>query len=248
MSFADHFSQVAQTYAAYRPHYPASLVDVLADRCTEQGLAWDAGCGNGQLSVVLAARFEQVIATEPAQAQLDAAERHSNVEYRCEPAEKSTLGSGSVDLVVAAQAAHWFAWPAYVAEVERVAKPGALVALVSYGIVEVEPSASAIVTHFYRDVVGKYWPKGREHVENGYRDLAWPWPTVEAPVTAMTASWTREELLGYIASWSASAKLVATEGQAPFDKLHAELAAVWPSTSEYHEIRWPLTLRLARVS
>ncbi len=247
MSFSDHFSQVAQTYAAYRPHYPAALVDVLADHCAERGLAWDAGCGNGQLSVALAARFEQVIATEPAQAQLDAAERHSNVEYRCEPAEKSTLGSGSVDLVVAAQAAHWFAWPAYVAEVERVAKPGALVALVSYGIVEVEASASAIITHFYRDVVGSYWPKGREHVENGYRDLILPWPTVEAPAIAMTASWTREELLGYIASWSASSKLVATEGRAPFDKLHAELAAVWPSTSEHHEIRWPLTLRLARV-
>ncbi|CAN5700036.1 class I SAM-dependent methyltransferase [soil metagenome] len=247
MSFADHFSQIAATYAAYRPHYPTALVDVLAERCTEAGLAWDAGCGNGQLSVALASRFEQVIATEPAQAQLDAAARHPNLEYRCEPAEHSTLGAGSVDLVVAAQAAHWFDWPAYVAEVARVAKPGALVALVSYGIVEVEPNASATVTHFYRDVVGTYWPKGREHVENGYRDLTWPWPTVESPPIAMTARWTREEFLGYVASWSATAKLVATEGQAPFDKLHAELAAVWPSTTEPHEIRWPLTLRLARV-
>lgn len=247
MSFVDHFSQVAKTYAAYRPHYPAALLDVLAERCTERGLAWDAGCGNGQLSVALATRFDQVIATEPAQAQLDAAERHPNLEYRCEPAEHSTLGAGSVDLVIAAQAAHWFDWPAYVAEVGRVAKPGGLVALVSYGMVEVEPNASAVITHFYRDVVGAYWPRGREHVENGYRDLTWPWPAVEAPVIAMTARWTREELLGYIASWSASAKLVAAEGQAPFDELHAALAAVWPSTSEHHELRWPLTLRLARA-
>jgi SAM-dependent methyltransferase len=247
VSFADHFSQVAKTYAAYRPHYPAALIELLAAGCSEPGLAWDAGCGNGQLSVALAARFEQVIATEPAQAQLDAAERHPNVEYRCEPAEHSTLGAGSVDLVVAAQAAHWFDWPAYVAEVARVAKPGALVALVSYGNVDLDPPASGVITHFYREVVARYWPEGRAHVENGYRDLTWPWPTVAAPAIAMTASWTREQLLGYVASWSASAKLVATEGQAAFDKLHAELAAVWPSPSEHHEIRWPLTLRLARV-
>ncbi len=247
MSFTDHFSQVAQTYAAYRPHYPAQLAEVLADRCTETGLAWDAGCGNGQLSVALANRFAEVIATEPSQAQLDAAERHAKVEYRCEPAEHSTLGAGSVDLAVAAQAAHWFDWPAYVAEVARVTKRGALVALVSYGIVEVEANASALVTGFYRDVVGTYWPKGREHVENGYRDLAWPWQPVEAPAIAMSASWTRDEFLGYVASWSASAKLVATEGQAPFDRFRAQLAAVWSSASERHEIRWPLTLRLART-
>jgi SAM-dependent methyltransferase len=248
LSFADHFSVIARTYAAFRPHYPTTLADELAKRCSSTELAWDAGCGNGQLSVALAARFEQVIATEPAQAQLDAAERHPHVEYRCEPAEKSSLGDRSVDLAVAAQAAHWFAWPGYVAEVARVTRPGALVALVSYGIVEVEgDSAAKIIGHYYRDVAGPYWPPGREHVENGYQNLAWPqgWRRVEPPELAMTAKWTCEQLLGYVASWSATVRLVDAKGPAPYEQLRTELATAWPDGTR--TVRWPLTLRLARV-
>ena len=67
MTFADHFSKVATQYAAYRPRYPHALAELLADRCRARGLAWDAGCGNGQLSVSLARRFGRVIATDPAQ-------------------------------------------------------------------------------------------------------------------------------------------------------------------------------------
>ena len=125
------------------------------------------------------------------------------------------------------------------------ARPGALVALVSYGIVEVAGEAGAIVTRYYRDDVGPYWPPGRHHVENGYRDLAWPWPEVGAPVIAMSATWTREELAGYVATWSATAKLVATRGPAAYDALCARLAAVWPD-GERREISWSLAIRLAR--
>jgi SAM-dependent methyltransferase len=220
-------------------------VTALAERCERRELAWDAGCGNGQLSVSLADRFEQVIATEPSQAQIDAALAHPNVEYRREPAEKSTLGNASVDLAVAAQAAHWFDWRRYVDEVERVARPGALVALVSYGILLVEGEASRIIAHYYKDVVGPYWPPGRQHVENGYRDLAWPWPSVDAPAVDMTAEWTRDELVGYVTTWSATVKLVQTAGPSAFEAFQAKLATVWPD-EERRSVKWPLAIRLAR--
>lgn len=245
MSFADHFSTIAARYAAYRPRYPQALADALADRCERHDLAWDAGCGNGQLSVTLAERFAHVIATEPSQEQLAAATAHPRVEYRREPAEQSSLAPASADLAVAAQAAHWFDWPRYVAEVERVARPGALVALVSYGILHLSGDVEPIVAHYYREVVHPYWPSGREHVENGYRDLAWPWPAVEAPALAMTAEWTREELVGYVATWSATVKMIETVGPAGFEALGSALAAVWPD-QERRTVTWPLAIRLAR--
>ena len=186
-----------------------------------------------------------MIATDPSREQIAAAEPHAHVEYRCEPAEASTLDTGSVDLAVAAQAAHWFDWPRYVAEVERVARPGALVALVSYGILIVEGDAGREIAHYYRDVVGPYWPPGRKHVENGYRDLAWPWPSVDAPAIAMTAQWTRDELVGYVTTWSATVKLIDKVGPAPFEEFRARLAAVWPDEGS-RTVTWPLTLRLAR--
>lgn len=247
MSFADHFSTVAKRYAAYRPHYPAALVDVLASHA-ETGVAWDVGCGTGQLSVGLAERFARVIATDPAQALLDAAEPHPRVEYRRATAEHSGLPDASVDLVVAAQAAHWFDWPRFVAEAGRVARPGAVVALVSYGTVVVPGAAGDELARYYREVAGPYWPAARAHVENGYRDLVWPWPAIELELAApleMTAAWTRDELIGYVSSWSATARLVELEGRGPFEALGAALAASWPD-GERRTVRWPLALRIAR--
>ena len=243
MSFADHFSTIAARYAAFRPTYPAALVDELAARCTPN-TAWDVGCGNGQLSVALAERFARVIATDPSQAQLDAALAHPRVEYACVSAEQSGLPDASADLIVAAQAAHWFDWPRFVVEADRIAKPGALIALVSYGVV-IAAGVQREIAHYYHDVVGPYWPKGRVHVENGYRDLAMPWTAVDAPAIDMVASWTREELLGYVSTWSATVKLVDAVGPAPLQALHDALARVWPD-DERREIRWPLALRFAR--
>jgi SAM-dependent methyltransferase len=244
MSFADHFSAVAKRYAEYRPHYPTALADVLATCCEHTDLAWDVGCGNGQLSLALAERFRRVIATDPSSAQLDAAPAHANLEYRCEPAEMSTLGPASADLVVAAQAAHWFDWPRFTAEVARVAKPGALAALVSYGIVELDGEAGAVVARYYTEI-RPHWPPEREHVENGYRDLVWPWPAVDAPAITMRERWTRDEMLGYVATWSATSGLVRAGGGARYEELGRELARAWPG-DDRREVRWPLTIKLAR--
>ena len=155
------------------------------------------------------------------------------------------LDDASVDLAVAAQAAHWFDWPRYVAEVARVTRPGALVALVSYGILHVAGAADAIVARYYHDDVGPFWPPGREHVENGYRDLAWPWAAVEAPAIDMTAEWTRDELLGYVATWSATVKMLGVKGPAAYERLGMQLAEVWPD-DERRTVSWPLAIRLAR--
>jgi len=244
VSFADHFSTLAARYATYRPHYPPELTSLLAERAERHDVAWDVGCGSGQLSVALAARFAHVIAIDPAQAQLDHAERHPRVEYRCAPAEASGLPGASVDLAVAAQAAHWFDWPRFVEEAGRVVRPGGLVALVTYRNAELAGDAGAQLGGYYRDIE-PYWPNGRVHVNNRYRDLALPWPAVAAPPIEMTATWTRDELVGYITTWSATARFVADRGEARLDELRHQLAAVWPD-DEPRKVSWPLTIKLAR--
>jgi hypothetical protein len=72
-----------------------------------------------------------------------------------------------------------------------------------------------------------------------------PWPAIEAPALAMTQAWTRDELLGYATTWSATAKAIAARGEAVLDQLRAELAALWPD-NEPRTVRWPLTIKLAR--
>jgi SAM-dependent methyltransferase len=244
MAFHDHFSAFAERYAEYRPTYPAALVELLAS-LTRPDTAWDVGCGSGQLTIALAERFARVIATDPSERQLAAAPVHPRVEYRRVPAEDSGLADASVDLIVAAQAAHWFDWPRFILEAARVARPGALVALVAYGVLDMQGGDRGEVLRYYR-ALGPYWPPERGHIETGYRDLVMPWPPVEVPAIAMTAEWTRDELVGYLSTWSATARRVEAEGPGLFDEFRARLAAAWPD-DERREIRWPLIVKLARV-
>jgi SAM-dependent methyltransferase len=247
MTYADHFSRIADRYAAFRPRYPAALVELLAYHAPARDVAWDVGCGSGQLSVALADHFARVIATDLTQEQLDRATPHPRVEYRRATAEASGLDDASIDLVVAAQAAHWFDWPRFVAEVERVARPHAVVALVAYGRLAIDDaSLQGCFDDYYDRIAGPYWPRpGRDHIENGYRDLALPWSAIEAPELAMPVTWTREELCGYLSSWSATARLVESEGPGRFEAVCARLAELWLG-DEPRAMQFPLIVKLAR--
>lgn len=238
MSF--DFSALAAKYAAFRPKYPAALLEALG----RGDVAWDAGCGSGQLSVALAARYARVIATDPAQAQLDAAERHPRVEYRRAAAEAGI--DVGVELAVAAQAAHWFDWPAYVAAVDHCLRPGGRAAVVSYGRVVVPGAAGAALDAFYDDVLLPYWPAERAHVHDGYARLRWPaaWTPVALPPLAMEERWTRDEFVGYLGTWSAIARFRAAHGPAALDPILGALAATWPA-DEVRPIRWPLVVKVS---
>ena len=55
--FRDLFSHDSAGYAAHRPTYPSELAEFLARASPARALAWEAGCGSGQLSLLLAERF-----------------------------------------------------------------------------------------------------------------------------------------------------------------------------------------------
>jgi uroporphyrinogen-III synthase len=134
--------------------------------------------------------------------------------------------AGQLDLVTVAQAVHWFDRPRFFREVERVLRPGGVLAIWSYGIPQLEGGAAdALLQHFYGDVVGPYWPAEKALVESGYRDLVLPFESLPTPSFAMEAAWSLEQVLGYCASWSASARYRAALGSDPIERLRPALAA-----------------------
>jgi ubiquinone/menaquinone biosynthesis C-methylase UbiE len=245
--FTDHFGSVSGAYAHYRPSYPAPLFDWLAGVAPARQRAWDCATGTGQAAIGLAAHFAEVVATDASASQLAAARPHPRVHYRLAAAESSGLEADSLDLVTVAQAVHWFDQPRFFAEVARVLSPGGVLAVWSYGIPELEGEGpDALLQHFYAAIVGPYWPPEKALVESGYRDLVLPFESLEAPPFAMEADWTLEQVLGYCASWSASARYRAALGHDPLERLAPALAAAWGETALGRRIRWPLTLKASR--
>jgi len=244
--FEDHFSAHSAAYAASRPTYPPELAAFLAENAPGHALALDCGCGNGQLSVLLAEHFGSVVATDASARQIGAAKPHPRVAYRVAPAEASGLDEASADLITAAQAAHWFELDAFYAEARRVAKPGALLALIAYGVFHVAGDAEPILQDFYWNTMGPYWPAERRHVEKGYRTLPFPFAERPQPDLAIERRWTRDQLLAYVATWSAVKEAEKTLGREPMNRLGAALADVWPD-GETAAVWWPITVRAARI-
>ncbi|HVP70561.1 MAG TPA: class I SAM-dependent methyltransferase, partial [Gemmatimonadaceae bacterium] len=106
--FHDHFSTRAADYAVYRPSYPPALIAYLAQLAPGRDLAWDAGTGNGQAAVMLAAHFSHVVATDASEEQIRRAQANAKVAYRVAREGDSGLEAKSVDVATAAQALHWF--------------------------------------------------------------------------------------------------------------------------------------------
>jgi SAM-dependent methyltransferase len=247
-TFKDHFSSGSGAYAAYRPTYPAALVDFLASISPGRARAWDCGCGTGQLSVLLADRFRQVVATDASASQIDTAQPHPGVTYRTALAQDSGLPDACVDLVTVAQAAHWFDLAPFYEEVKRVSQPGAAVALISYGVLHVEGDAvDAIVQHFYHHVVGPYWPPERRHVEEGYRGLPFPFREIQSPALAIEVNWQLSDLLGYVDTWSAVKAAEKALGTEVLDEFRASLGDVWGDSELGRKVTWPLSLRVGNV-
>ncbi len=246
-AFKDHFSGHAADYAAARPGYPDALFDWLAQRSPGRGLAWDAGCGNGQAALALAARFGRVHASDASAAQIASAVAHPRIRYQVAPAQAPDLPARSVDLVTVAQAWHWFDRDAFHGAVREVARPGAVLAVWCYGICTVSPAVDAVFERLYEGVLGPYWPPERRHVEAGYGDLSFPFAPLPAPPFAMACDWDLPAFLAYLRSWSASQRHLAATGRDAVAGLAEAFAAAWGAPATVRTVRWPLALRAGRV-
>ncbi len=244
---ANPFETGGSDYARFRPTYPVALVDALAKLCPATGHALDVGCGNGQFSGLLATRFETVSATDPSEEQLANAFPNSGVTYHREPAEKIGLAEESVDLITAAQAAHWFDLDAFYSEAQRVARPRAILALLSYGVPELAGRAGKRFKRYYWDEVYKFWPPERRHVEEGYSGMDFPFEELPVPKLAIERDWNLIELLGYVRTWSATRaaeKAGAIDIIANFER---DVSDIWGAAATIRKIRWPINGRIGRV-
>ena len=134
----DAFGRTAREYELGRPLWPEDLLErVVAEiGLTRDAAVLDLGAGTGKLTRSLVQRFARVVAVEPDAAMLAVLEDVvPAAEALSGSAEAIPVGDSEVDAVFSAEAFHWFASAASVAEIARVLKPhGALVILWNIGI------------------------------------------------------------------------------------------------------------------
>ncbi len=149
------FDNKAADYSKGRPSYPVELFAFLEERFGLDGNSTvaDIGSGTGIFTELLAKICGKVYAVEPNADMRGAAKASSNVISVDGSAENTTLESGSVDFVTAAQAFHWFDVNSFKRECERILKRGGKTFLVWNR----RDMSAAINLRLY-DVCKKYCP------------------------------------------------------------------------------------------
>ena len=244
--FHDHFSGVSRDYQRYRPAYPPSLFSQLAALTPVHELAWDCAAGSGQAVPGLQNHFSSVVASDASLAQIQTC-RVPGVHRFCSLAEAVPLGDNSVDLITVAQAAHWFDLERFYTEARRVLRPGGVLAIWTYKLLQSTPEVEEVVFRLHGETLGGDWPAQRQLVENGYRDLPFPFKELTLSPEYMSAQWGLQSLMGYLATWSAVGRYRKRTGMDPLHGVGEELERCWPRGQAKIQITWPVAMRVGRV-
>jgi len=125
--------------------------------------------------------------------------------------------------------------------VERLLKPGGVLAVWCYNLLSVNPEIDALVNDFYHSTLGEYWPAERRLLEEGYRSIPFPYPKLSSPDFLMSRRWQRQDLIGYLGTWSAVKGYQQDRLENPVPALDAALAEHW-SDDLTLEVHWPLSV------
>ncbi|MCX7605789.1 MAG: class I SAM-dependent methyltransferase [Bacteroidia bacterium] len=241
---ASYFDTIGSTYQAARPDYPPLLFAWIAQQAPATDCVWEPGCGSGQATLELAKHFQLVIATDTSISQLKAAPTHPRVLYRYEPAENPSLPPHTVSAIVVAQAYHWFHPLLFWQAAQKVAKPGAIIALIGYGKCSSQhPLIDSFLAELYRETE-PFWPPERHHVDNRYTNLPFPVREISIPPEirhlSIQKQWNLSHLFAYIESWSVWQKW--PEGKSLLQH-RKECIRLKIAQVETFELTWPLFLR-----
>ncbi|MCF3649778.1 class I SAM-dependent methyltransferase [Synoicihabitans lomoniglobus] len=245
MARNDHFSAFAATYAQFRPTYPDALFGWLARQSDAHGHAWDCATGNGQAAHQLTPHFERVTATDVGAAMIAHAPPHPRITFAVGSAEHPPIADHDVNLITVAQALHWFDLPAFWQTCQRVLQPHGVLAYWGYLLPQITPAVDALVIAYHDDAVGPYWPDDRGPLLTHYANVCPPAERIPTPTFAMNATWTVDQLIGMLDSWSATHRARAATGSDPLAPFGARLREAWGAEAT-RPVSWPITVHAFR--
>ncbi|KEH23633.1 S-adenosylmethionine-dependent methyltransferase [Medicago truncatula] len=158
---AELYVNQAREYSNARPSYPPQLFQFIASKTPSHNLVWDVATGSGQAPKSLATLYNNVVATDASEKQLEFATLLHNVRYQHTPStmsaqprflimsmaelEQMVSSQGTIDLVTIAQALHWFDLSTFYKQVNWVLKkPHGIIATWCYNSPRVNDAVDAL--------------------------------------------------------------------------------------------------------
>jgi len=242
----DNFSSRSDLYAKYRPTYPKELYDTLLSKVPNRNVALDVGTGNGQVAEQLAPYFEKVCATDISSEQIKQASPNPKIEYSVQSAEKTNFENDAFDLIVVAQAVHWFDFESFYKEINRTLKKNGVFAMWGYGLIRTFPELDAVIEVFYYNQIGTYWDAERKHIDNEYQSIPFPFEKTQIFYFENKILWNSELMIGYLNTWSAVKHYEKQNGKNPVKAIENELKQAIAQRENF-EVTFPIFMKVGEV-
>lgn len=249
-TFRAYDSDQGAAYAQHRRNYSPELYQAVLDYHKSRGGQFDTildvGCGPGMAVRSLAPYFVHAIGIDPSEGMIhtarsldDSSSEKDSLRFEVSAAEElgATLSppfqNGSIDLITASTAAHWFDMPRFWLRAAEVLKSGGTVALWCGGTIRVDPSMpnhtsiQAVIDEL-DDSLAEHMLPGNILSRDMYRGMPLPW-TLETPVSEFEeASFVRKEW--NTGPGSESTNFYAQNQPIPIKMLEAVLGTASPVT------------------
>lgn len=240
----DNFSSKSRDYRKYRPAYPPEIFDYIKEHLKGFDKAWDCGTGNGQVAGELSSFFREIEATDISENQLKNAVKKENINYSIQPAEETNFNDNEFDLVICAQAVHWFNFDNFYAEVKRCLKPEGIIVILGYGLFRSNPGTNKVIESFYNQIIGPYWDSERNYLDENYQTIPFPFVELPAPEFQQTYEWSIEHLLGYLRTWSAVKHYKRINNEDPLALIEDELRKVFGTRNR---VIFPVLFKMGKI-
>jgi len=204
---AESFGRTAEEYELGRPEYAEAAIDAV--ELAPDSVVLDLAAGTGKLTRQLVPRFARVVAVEPLAGMRAVLERVvPGAETLSGSADAIPLEDDAVDAVFVAEAFHWFASAATLAELARVLRPrGTLAILFNHADRDFEPPLPEAFWEAYRAAAIQKPPE--QTVSSGLWKVPFPGPFEPLSEESFPnpVELDRAQVLAQAASWSMIAAL-----------------------------------------
>ncbi|KAJ5759907.1 hypothetical protein N7520_007063 [Penicillium odoratum] len=204
-TFSAYNKEQGKAYSQGRPDYHPKFYQYVTDIHASTGGQFDTlldvGSGPGNAARALSPHFAHAIGLDPSEGMVATARSLAGTTATSEPIRfevstaellgtslPSPIQDGSVDLITAANAAHWFDMSQFWSTAARVLKPGGSVIMWTTGKTGIDPSvpnADAInsaMDELEETLLKPFMAPGNFLTRNRYLDLPLPW-NLDHPVT-----------------------------------------------------------------
>jgi ubiquinone/menaquinone biosynthesis C-methylase UbiE len=164
---------------------------------------WDCGCGNGQVSIDLVSTFHSIEASDRNENQIANSYKNDKIHYSIQQSESTNFPDNYFDLICAAQCLHWFDLVTFFHEAKRVLKSDGLFGCWGYGFFKINKTVDEILNEKLFLKIDPFWSFGNRIVQNGYRDITFPFIDIPVPKITMIMQWDSNRLMNYLNTWSA---------------------------------------------